>query len=608
VTRARPSEGEALFQLLARHADEDLVAVGGDGERTAAALRRDVLAVAGRLPLPTEGAEIAVICADRYLFAVGVLAAWQAGHAVALPPNTQPEVVRELSLRPGVVALLHDTEAREGADLRGWLAQEPAEEGAPVGPLAAISSDRRVATVYTSGSSGEHQACVKTAGQLLGEAALLASTFEIGRGQRIVATVPPHHIYGLLFGTLLPLLAGAAFVRATPFHAETVAAIARELGAEVLVSVPVHLRSLTMLDPGAMPRFLRVFSSGAALPGATAAALAERFGMAVTEVFGSSETGGIGWRIGAESGGPWRPFTGVRVDVDASGRLLLDSPFLPPEAARPAIAGDRVALLADGRFNLLGRYDGVIKVGSRRVSLAEIEGRLLALPELVDAAVVAIEVGGARGHEVLAAVVPRAGAGQPQAVVAAIRQALARWFDPVVVPRRIKVMAAIPREANGKVRRHRLLEALGLAGSGEREAAAAAAAPAARVLARFEVRRSFPERRCFVVRSHAVRALGDGRELHEIVVRVPSEPEEDDLGAALAKLIGRVLSRIRGLGRPTRLRGEGLRRSISPGEALVLALEVERARRSVRFTLRCGAVIATAGVAEYGPAKESELG
>jgi hypothetical protein len=133
VTRARPSEGEALFQLLARHADEDLVAVGGDGERTAAALRRDVLAVAGRLPLPTEGAEIAVICADRYLFAVGVLAAWQAGHAVALPPNTQPETVRELSAAAQVWWRCCTIRTRAtSSDLRGWLAQEPAEEGAQV--------------------------------------------------------------------------------------------------------------------------------------------------------------------------------------------------------------------------------------------------------------------------------------------------------------------------------------------------------------------------------------------------------------------------------------------------------------------------------------------
>ena len=231
-----------VFHLLARFEDDARVTVGDDGVRTAGALRRDVLAVAERLPPAAAGSEIVVVCNDRYNFAVGVLAAWEAGHGVALPPNTQPEVVRQLGRQPQVALLLHDTDADEGADLRRWC-------GAPVDDrsLAGIDAGRHVATLYTSGTTGDHQACRKTAGQLLGEAAVLGETFGIGGGDRVLATVPPHHIYGLLFGILMPLLAGASFVRDTPFHAETVAATARRWGASVLVSVPVHLRSLTVL-------------------------------------------------------------------------------------------------------------------------------------------------------------------------------------------------------------------------------------------------------------------------------------------------------------------------------------------------------------------------
>ena len=35
----------------------------------------------------------------------------------------------------------------------------------------------------------------------------------------VLATVPPYHLYGLLFGVLAPLAAGAAFARETPLHA-----------------------------------------------------------------------------------------------------------------------------------------------------------------------------------------------------------------------------------------------------------------------------------------------------------------------------------------------------------------------------------------------------
>ncbi|MCA9663571.1 MAG: AMP-binding protein, partial [Myxococcales bacterium] len=360
----------ARFQPLAAYRDDAVVAIGEAGSRTTAELRRDVLAVAERLPAATEGSEVVIVCGDRYCFTVGVLAAWETGHGVALPPNTQPEVVRHLSRRSAVTLLLHDTDADEGADLRAWIAEGRARPPEPR-ELRAIDENRHVATVYTSGTTGDHQACAKTAGQLLGEAAVLGQTFGIGGGDRVLATVPPHHIYGLLFGILMPLLSGASFIRDTPFHAETVAATARRWGATALVSVPVHLRSLTVLEAGSLPAFHAVFSSGAPLPPATAAALIESHDLRATEVFGSSETGGIAWRVSETCREPWQPLPGIRVDVDVSGRLLLDSPFLPPTEARPYVAGDRIELLEDGRsFHLLGRSDGIIKIGGKRVSLA----------------------------------------------------------------------------------------------------------------------------------------------------------------------------------------------------------------------------------------------
>src|SRR5690606_8602683 len=117
------------------------------------------------------------VCGDRYHFAVGVLAAWEAGHGVALPPNTQPEVVRHLSRRPGVIGLLHDSDSDEGIDLRAAIAAAAIAIDGPAPALRPIAEGRHFATIYTSGTTGEHQACAKTAGQLLGEAALLGRSF-----------------------------------------------------------------------------------------------------------------------------------------------------------------------------------------------------------------------------------------------------------------------------------------------------------------------------------------------------------------------------------------------------------------------------------------------
>jgi 4-coumarate--CoA ligase (photoactive yellow protein activation family) len=447
------------------HRSDAVVALGDEPPRTAGMLARDVLTIAARLPPASPNSEVLIVCDDRYRVAVAVLAAWQAGHAAALPPNAASETVRALRRRPGVVALLHDHDLADPDDLRPRLAavdHEPTLDPAQLGPIA---SDRVIATVYTSGSTGAHQACPKTARQLLGEAATLAERFAVGPQQRVLATVPPHHLYGLLFGVLVPLCAGASFIRETPLHTETVAAVARRFAADMLVSAPVHLRSLTLLSPGELPPLGRVFSSGAALPGETARLLGTRLGLWVTEIYGASETGGIAWRRhapGKPAGDlaghlPWEPLPGVHVAADADGGLLLTSPFLSPDVAAPLACADQIELAADGRFRLLGRRDDILKIGGKRVALAEVEQRALALPEVADVAVAMVAVGEPRGHEIVAAIVPADPRHDAADLIARVRHGLLQWFDPVVVPRRIRVVPALPREASGKLTRANLL-------------------------------------------------------------------------------------------------------------------------------------------------------
>jgi 4-coumarate--CoA ligase (photoactive yellow protein activation family) len=554
-------------------------------------LVRDVLAVAARLPAPGPGSEVLVVCGDRYHVAVAALAAWQRGHAVALPPNAAPETVRALRRRGGVVALLHDTDTPDEFDLRAWLAASEVGEDLSLGAgpevLAAIDGARVIATVYTSGSTGAHQACPKTAAQLLGEAATLARCFAVTRERRVVATVPPHHLYGLLFSVLMPLAAGASFVRETPLHAETVAATARRHAADLLVSVPIHLRSLTVLDAGELPAFVGVFSSGAALPTETAAALGG-LGLAVTEIYGASETGGIAWRrhVPGAIEATWAPLPGVVVEADASGRLLLRSPFLPPEAAVPFACEDVIETLEDGRFRLLGRRDGVLKIGGKRVALAEVEQRLLAQPWLADAAVAASAVEGPRGQEIVAAVVAREEGADAAELVARVRRGLLQWFDPVVVPRKIKVVPRLPREANGKLTRTRPAGAVragggpgahGVRGAGARAGRAGASlrGPGAGDLAFF--------------RGHFVG--------HPVLPGV-------------AQVVALVLTQVRALypelGEPREVARLKFRRPIAPGDELELHAAPRRAR--LGFSLTRAGEACSAGVLDFSGEFAADLG
>ncbi len=589
---------ERPYSLLHNLRPDTLVAIGRTGSCTASDLLMEVRRVARALPGAEVEGEVLVVCEDRYRFAVALLAAWFVGRPVALPPNTQRELIHHLASQPNIAFVLRDSDGLPGQDIRALerVDEDDGGAGIPADPLSTalrLAPTQHLATVYTSGSTGQHQACPKTTAQLVGEAMVLADQFGVRPGQRVLATVPPHHIYGLLFGTLVPLVAGACFVRDTPFHAESVAAAARAHAADILVSVPAHLRSLTVLEPGSTPAFSRVFSSGAPLLESTARALRERLSLVVTEVFGSSETGGIAYRIHTAADEPWTPLRGLEVSLHPSGRLLLDSPFLAPDVPRPLACQDRVDLLDDGRFVLRGRVDGVIKIGGKRVAIAELERRLLDVPGVSDAAVASIAVGGARGQKLVAAVALEADArGTPPA---ALRRELLKWFDPVVVPRRVKVVDALPREANGKLTRRRLLALF------EPSPTAAGAGATQREPAK--------PVRDFVFRSHTVRSRG-AAETHEFSVFVPPELvyfnghfDGHPVLPGVAQMLGLVLDRVGTLassfGQPRRLQKLKFRRQIRPGDVLKLVLEVDHEVRRVVFELSRDGEPCTTGTVDY---------
>ncbi|HET6438009.1 MAG TPA: AMP-binding protein [Anaeromyxobacter sp.] len=540
------------MSTIAIHGPGAKVAVGERGCRTAADLEADALRVRALLSASPPG-EVVLICADRYHFAAALLGAWAAGHRVRLPPNGQPEAVRSAAAGAEVRALLHDREdAPDGVFLPELLA------GSPVGgELRLPSLDGRLVVMTTSGSTGQHQSHFKTGTQLVSEGELIGKMFAIGPGARVLATVPPHHIYGLLWGVLMPLRSGAAMVREGPLHAEAIAAELERWEVTHLVSVPAHLAPLALVDR-ARP-LAAVFSAGAPLPFSAAQALSQRHGWRVIEVYGSTETGGVGWRNPGEE---WTPFPDATVGADEEGRLLVDSPRLDPEAPRPCPVPDRVELREGGRFELLGRVDGVVKVAGKRVSLKEVEERLLAVPGVRDAAALAEPSPGLRGEEIWVAV---AAAGQtPER----LREALAGWLDPVALPRRIRVLEALPREATGKLSREKLralFEAPPARTRLDPEAEETAEAPAGRQARRLT----------FTVWPDLVWFRGHFPEL-------PVLPGVVQLDGLVMRQVDRIWP---GAGTLRAVKRLKFSRLIRPGEKIVLWLEHDPARAMVAFAI-----------------------
>lgn len=129
--------------------------------------------------------------------------------------------------------------------------------------------------------------------------------------------------------------------------------------------------------------------------------------------------------------------------------------------------GDLACVLPDGAIRLAGRVDHQVKIRGHRIEPAEIEARLLALPDIRQAAVIAVPAAG--GVALTAFVVDTE---MPDAVgiaadgseparggderIAAWRRALADMLPDVMVPARFLRLPAFPRLANGKIDRQAL--------------------------------------------------------------------------------------------------------------------------------------------------------
>jgi pyochelin synthetase len=121
--------------------------------------------------------------------------------------------------------------------------------------------------------------------------------------------------------------------------------------------------------------------------------------------------------------------------------------------------GERIYRTGDiGRYRpgalieFMGRKDSQVKIQGHRIELGEIESVLLALPS-VSAAVAAVQPSAAGRPQLVAYVVPVAGAGLE---AEALREALAAKLPDYMVPRFIRVLDGLPLTGNGKVDRKAL--------------------------------------------------------------------------------------------------------------------------------------------------------
>ncbi|MDR1279594.1 MAG: AMP-binding protein, partial [Opitutaceae bacterium] len=376
---------------------------------------------------------------------------------VVIPGQCLENLLREQNGNYDI--LLTDLPLDVGRPVMSPAALASSAPAAPVPPLPPWPEDQHVPgiTFFTSGSTGRPKAVVKRLAPML--RAVLCHCERWGtalHGACVAGTTSHQHFYAVQIRILLPLMLGI------PFNARLVATPAELLARPplpfALVTSPAFLKRLDtepLLCAAAAVACRHVVSCGGLLTPETAARCHRALGRWPFEIYGTTEAGGVAWRDTATERQKWFPMPGVRIHLcaAAAGRLAITSPFLADESV--LVTDDLAEISSDGgTFTLLGRADRVVKIEETRVSLPEVERRILATGLAADAAVIPLQL---RSRLVPGAVLVLSEQGRRRHAeegagkfLLTLRAALRPWLEPAALPRRLRIVPEIPANTQGK--------------------------------------------------------------------------------------------------------------------------------------------------------------
>jgi len=341
--------------------------------------------------------------------------------------------------------------------------------------------DDLAAILYTSGTTGRSKGAMLTHRNLASNAQVLHRAWGFRPGEVLVHMLPLFHVHGLFVACHCILMNGSAM----RFHAkfDAARALAEFPVSNVFMGVPTFYTRL-LAEPGLdreACRTMRLFVSGSApLLAETHVEFESRTGHRILERYGMTETGMLcsnpleGQRR-AGSVGPALPGVEVRVVDDdgnackpgENGHVQVRGPnvfpgyWRMPEKNQEEFTadgyfrtGDMGSLSEDGYLTIAGRSKDLIITGGYNVYPKEIELALDEHPAVKESAVVGVPHPDF-GEAVTAVVVPAPGARCDEAeLIAALKSRLANFK----VPKRVHLVAELPRNAMGKVQKNVLRE------------------------------------------------------------------------------------------------------------------------------------------------------
>jgi cyclohexanecarboxylate-CoA ligase len=377
---------------------------------------------------------------------------------------------------PGMRLLLAGGEGAESLEAERGAAGADFERGARLLP------DEVTQLLYTSGTTGESKGVLHTSNTLLCAVHAFAGRMGLGGDDVIFMPSPLAHQLGFCYGMLLSLVLGVPLVTTDIWRPARAAQLIEANGATFTFAATPFLADLAdhARRSGRRVGRLRLFaSSGAPIPPAVAQAAREHLGVAVAASWGMTECASVTVTppeggMADESDGCALPNGEVRI-VDGTGREAVRGEIGPLQVRgaslfagylkRPHLyrldddgwfdTGDLARMDQAGYIRICGRSKDVIIRGGENIPVVEVEAALYRMPEVVDAAVVAMP--DPRLQERACAFVSLR-AGRKLDLAAVCKHLAGEGFSKHFWPERLEVVAEMPRTPTGKIQKFVLRE------------------------------------------------------------------------------------------------------------------------------------------------------
>ncbi len=258
------------------------------------------------------------------------------------------------------------------------------------------SSDPAV-ILFTSGSEGTPKGVVLSSANLLANASQADCRIDISPSDVLFNVLPVFHTFGLLGGTLLPLLYGIRlFLYPSPLHYKLIPAVARKIKPSIMFGTDTFLAGYGRAAKDGDFDSLRLIVSGAEpVRSETRKIFRERFGAEIVEGYGMTEASpvvAVNSSTHGREGSVGRAMADMKLrlepveGIEEGGRMHIAGPNLMlgyMTADQPGVlqplgdgwhdSGDIVSIDAQGYISIRGRAKRFAKIAGEMVSLGAVE-------------------------------------------------------------------------------------------------------------------------------------------------------------------------------------------------------------------------------------------